>query len=64
VILASPRPDGPADPIIRRQVEQRAGVSVELRRLRAWLGRCKITTAERIAREIIRMDRYLTSKGA
>jgi hypothetical protein len=49
---------------ILQEVQRRAGVGVDLGRLRASLARCKITTAERIAREIIKMDRYLTGKDA
>ena len=49
---------------IREQVRQRAGIEneLDLARLRAWLVRCKIATAKRLARDIMTMDRRLTTR--
>jgi hypothetical protein len=49
---------------IREQVRQRAGIEneLDLARLRTWLVRCKIATAERLARDIMTMDRRLTAR--
>jgi hypothetical protein len=51
---------------IREQLRQRAGIEneLELARLRAWPVRCKIATAERLARDIMTMDRRLTEREA
>jgi hypothetical protein len=46
----------------RDEVEQRAGK--DFGRLRPWLARCKITTGERLAREIVRMNRLVVDRDA
>ncbi len=56
-----PRPTYEA---ILEEVQRRAGIGIDLGRLRAWLARCKLTTAERIARDIMTMDRRLTAREA
>jgi hypothetical protein len=52
----------PAYEAIRDEVEQRAGK--DFGRLRPWLARCKITTAERLAREIVRINRLVVDRDA
>lgn len=49
---------------IREELRRRAGIesTLDLERLRAWVVRCKIATAERLARDIVTMDRRLTAR--
>jgi hypothetical protein len=49
---------------ILEELRRRAGIGIDFWRLRVWLGRCNLTTAERIAREIMKMDRRLTAREA
>ena len=50
----------PAYEALRDEVQQRAGK--DFGRLRPWLARCKMTTAERLAREIVRINRLLMDR--
>jgi hypothetical protein len=50
----------PAYEAIRDEVQARAGK--DFGQLRPWLARCKMTTAERLAREIVRINRLLMDR--
>jgi hypothetical protein len=52
----------PAYEALRDEVQQRAGK--DFGRLRPWLARCKMTTAERLAREIVRINRLIVDRDA